>query len=73
MADRDLTKAYTRTQFVAKLRRLADAIESERAFPIQVAGEKLRIPAHVVFNIEHERIGSRHELEFQLLWASDEA
>jgi hypothetical protein len=28
MADRDLTKAYSRAQFVAKLRRLADAIES---------------------------------------------
>lgn len=73
VADRDLTKTYTRTQFVAKLRRLADAIESERAFAIQVAGERLRIPAHVEFNIEHERLGGQHELEFQLLWASGES
>jgi hypothetical protein len=51
MADRDLTKAYSRAQFVAKLRRLADAIESERAFTIQVAGERLHIPASAVFNI----------------------
>lgn len=73
MADRDLTKAYSRGQFVAKLRRLADAIESERAFTIQVAGERLRISATAVFNIEHEQSGSQHELEFQLLWTSEEA
>ena len=70
MADRDLTKAYSRAQFVAKLRRLADAIESERAFTIQVAGERLHIPANAAFNIEHERSGSEQELEFQLLWES---
>ena len=70
MADRDLTKAYSRAQFVAKLRRLADAIESERAFTIQVAGERLHIPANAVFNVEHERSGNEQELEFQLLWES---
>jgi amphi-Trp domain-containing protein len=73
MADRDLTRAYGRAQFVAKLRRLADAVESGRAFTIQVAGERLRIPASAVFNIEHERSGREQELEFQLLWTSDEA
>lgn len=73
MSDRDLTKSYSRTQFVAKLRRLADAIESERAFTIQVAGERLRIPADAVFNIEHERGDSQQELEFQLIWTSDES
>lgn len=70
MADRDLTRAYSRAQFVAKLRRLADAIESERAFTIQVAGERLHIPANAVFNVEHECSGNEQELEFQLLWES---
>ena len=72
MSERDVTKAYPRTQFVAKLRRLADAIESGRAFTIQVAGERLRIPADAEFNIEHERDGQRHELEFQFLWGPPE-
>jgi len=72
MAHRDLAKAYSRVQFVAKLRRLADAIESERAFIIQVAGERLHIPANAVFNIEHERSGNEQELEFQLLWETKE-
>ena len=69
--DRDLERGYTRAQFVAKLRRLADAIEAERPFTIQVAGERLRIPAAGTFNIEHERAGGVDELEFQLRWASD--
>lgn len=69
--DRDLTRGYTRGQFAAKLRRLADAIETEKAFTIQVAGERMRIPASVTFNIEHERMGSEEELEFQLLWTND--
>ena len=68
MTDRDLTRTYSRAQFVAKLRRLADAIEAAEPFTIQVAGERLRIPAEATFNIEHERAGSSEELEFQLLW-----
>jgi amphi-Trp domain-containing protein len=68
MRDRDMTRGYSRAQFVAKLRRLADAIEAERPFTIQVGGERLRIPAAATFNIEHERSGNDEELEFQLLW-----
>lgn len=69
--DRDLTKTYSRAQFVAKLRRLADSIESSKPFTIQVAGERLRIPADARFNIEHERSGDEEELEFQVLWTRE--
>ena len=66
---RDLERTYSRSQFVAKLRRLADAIERGRAFAIQVAGERLHIAADATFNIEHERAKGEHELEFQLKWS----
>jgi len=72
VSDRDLTKTYNRAQFAAKLRRLADAIESEKAFTIQVAGERLRIPANAEFNVEHDRSGDQQELEFQLIWSAEE-
>lgn len=65
---RDLERTYSRSQFVAKLRRLADALESEKAFVIQVASERLRVPADTEFNIEHERAGGVDELEFQVRW-----
>lgn len=69
--DRDLTRTYSRSQFVAKLRRLADSIETGKPFTIQVAGERLRIPADAIFNIEHERAAGEEELEFQLIWRRD--
>ncbi len=65
---RDIEKAYGRPAFAAKLRRLADAIESGRRFSIQVAGERIRVPADAIFNIEHERSGDEEEIEFQLKW-----
>lgn len=72
MEDRDLIKTYGRGPFVEKLRRLADAIEAEKAFTIQVAGERLRVPANAKFNVEHERSGGRQELEFQVIWSAEE-
>ena len=69
--DRDLERTYSRSQFVAKLRRLADSIEAGKAFTIQVASERLRVPADAAFNIEHERTAGLDELEFQVRWKPD--
>jgi amphi-Trp domain-containing protein len=71
---RDLERTYSARQFAAKLRRLADALETERPFTIQVAGERLHIPAGTTFNVEHERgPDGTEELEFQLRWRRDVA
>jgi amphi-Trp domain-containing protein len=67
---RDIEKAYTRSSYVAKLRRLADSIESGRKFSIQIAGERIHVPADAVFNLEHERSGGEEEIEFQLKWTA---
>lgn len=69
--DRDIEKVYTTRQFVAKLRRLADALESGKPFSIQVAGESIRVPDDAVFNVEHEREGDEEEVEFQLKWTRE--
>jgi amphi-Trp domain-containing protein len=65
---RDVVRPASRSQFVAKLRRLADAVESGTAFTIQVGGERLRVPAGADLSIEHERSGVECELELQLRW-----
>lgn len=67
---RDIERSYSRSQFVAKLRRLALAVEKNRPFTIRVAGETLRIPADAIWSIEHEREGRLQELEFQIRWKS---
>lgn len=64
----DIEKEYPRSQFIAKLRRLANALETNEPFSIQVANERLHIPANANANIEHERNGTAEELEFQLKW-----
>jgi amphi-Trp domain-containing protein len=72
-AVRDLEKIYSVAQFVAKLRRFADSLETGDAFTIQIAGERVRVPARAVFNIEHERSGEEEEIEFQIKWRPTEA
>ena len=65
---RDVEKIYPRKEFIAKLRRLADALEAGKPFAIQVAGERLHIPEDAIITIEHERESGCDELEFQLQW-----
>jgi amphi-Trp domain-containing protein len=66
--DRDIEKGYTTKLMVAKLRRLADCLEKDKPFRIQIAGERLNIPSSAIFNIEHEREGNMEEVEFQFKW-----
>ena len=68
--DRDIEKVYSTPEFVAKLRRLADALEADERFEIQVAGERIYVPVDAEFNIEHEREGDEEEIEFQLKWTN---
>ena len=67
--DRDIDKDYTTSEFVSKLRRLADALESGEKFEIQIAGERIYVPVRAVYNIEHERDESEEEIEFQIKWS----
>lgn len=69
---RDIERIYSTAEVVAKLRRLADALESETAFRIQIAGERIRVPARAQFSIEHERGDGEEEIEFQLKWRLDD-
>jgi amphi-Trp domain-containing protein len=70
-ATRDIERIYSTTDVVAKLRRLADALETGTSFRIQIAGERFRVPARAEFSIEHERGDGEEEVEFQLKWKLD--
>lgn len=67
---RDVEKTYPAKQFVAKLRRLADAVENDERFRIQVAGERVSVPPDATISVEHERSGDQEELEFQIRWTN---
>ncbi|MEM9801337.1 MAG: amphi-Trp domain-containing protein [Planctomycetota bacterium] len=70
--DRDIAKQYSNAEFAAKLRRLADCVETGENFKIQVAGEDIYVPDRAVFTVEHERGDGEEELEFQVTWTIDE-
>lgn len=69
--DRDIEKGYSTSEFVAKLRRLADALESGENFEIQIDNERIYVPVRAKYNIEHERSGSEEEIEFQIKWSNE--
>lgn len=70
--ERDIEKGYSKSEFVAKLRRLADAIEQDERFEIMIAGARIYVPKRAVFTIEHERSDEEEEIEFQIKWLHEE-
>jgi amphi-Trp domain-containing protein len=68
--DRDIEKDYPLEEFIEKLRRLADALEKEQRFEIQIAGERISVPVRATYNIEHERGEGEEEIEFQIKWST---
>lgn len=67
-SERDIEKVYSTADYVAKLRRLADALEAGEKFEIQIAGERIYVPVRAEFSIEHERGEDEEEVEFQIRW-----
>ena len=66
--EREVEKTYPLPDFIAKLRRLANALEQGERFEIEIAGERISVPVRAICNIEHEREGESEEIEFQIKW-----
>jgi amphi-Trp domain-containing protein len=66
--DREAEKSYSTREVVAKLRRLADALEEGKTFEIQIAGERIYIPPTATVEFEHERQGDEEEVEIEVKW-----
>ena len=68
---RDIEKTYPLPEFIAKLRRLADALEQGKRFEIRIAGKRVSVPVRATFNIEHEKDKDQEEIEFQVKWSAE--
>ena len=64
----DVEKSYSTKEVVDKLRRLADALEQEKTFEIQVAGERVYVPPYATVEFEYERGKQGEELEIEVKW-----
>jgi amphi-Trp domain-containing protein len=72
-ANREIEKDYSLMEFVAELRRLADTLESNERFSIQIDEEEVLVPEHATASIAFEIEDGRAEIEFQLAWEAGEA
>ncbi len=70
MSERDVERECSPEVFVQTLRRLADAIEADESFRIQVVNKRFTVPAGAQLSIEHEASDEEHELELQLRWTT---
>lgn len=65
----DVEKEYSRTEVIDKLRRLADALEQDKTFEIQIAGERIYVPPYATIEFEYERDDEgNEEIEIELSW-----
>lgn len=64
----DVEKSYSNKEVVAKLRRLADALEEGKTFEIQIAGERVYVPSYAQVEFEYSRDGEEEEVEIELSW-----
>ena len=69
-AEIEAEKSYSHKEVVAKLRRLADALEQEKAFEIQIAGERIYVPPYATVEFEYARAGDEEEMEIEVKWKS---
>ena len=66
--EKEVEKSYSPHDTVAKLRRLADALEQEKTFEIQIAGERIYVPPYAAVEFEYARDGDEEEVEIELKW-----
>ena len=66
--EKEVEKSYSTKDVVAKLRRLADALEEEKTFEIQIAGERIYVPPYASVEFEYARAGDEEEVEIELKW-----
>ncbi len=65
----DVEKEYSKTEVIDKLRRLADALEEDKTFEIQIAGERVYVPPYAQIEFEYERDDEgNEEIEIELKW-----
>lgn len=64
----DVEKTYPTNEVIDKLRRLANALEQEKTFEIQIANERIYVPPYATVEFEYEREGNEEELEIEIKW-----
>lgn len=70
--EREIEKKYSTVDFVAELRRLADALEADERYVVNIYDEDIVVPASATMSVAIEVEDGHGELEFQLTWETGE-
>lgn len=66
--EREIGKNVGARQMARTLRRIANTIERNEGFVIQISNERIRVPATAIISIVYECEDGNNELEFQFTW-----
>jgi amphi-Trp domain-containing protein len=66
--EKDVEKSYSTKEVAAKLRRLADSLESGKSFRIMIDGERINVPPDAEVEFEYQREGDEEEIEIEVKW-----
>ncbi|CEK10156.1 amphi-Trp domain-containing protein [Legionella hackeliae] len=64
----ELEKTYGSLAIANKLRRIADAIEHNKGFQIQINNKRIYVPADIHVEFEYEESSDECELEIEMKW-----
>ncbi len=68
----DVEKQYSRSESIDKLRRLADALENEEYFQIQIDHHRVNVPPRADIEFEYEAEGMDEEIEIEIKWTREQ-
>ena len=69
----ELEKTYGSAAIANKLRRIADAIEQNKGFQIQINKQRIYVPVDVHVEFEYEEDSDECELEIEMKWKKNKA
>ncbi len=69
----ELEKTYGSSAVAHKLRRVADAIEQNKGFQIQINKQRIYVPVDVDINFEYEENSEECELEIEVKWKKNKS
>jgi len=64
----EVEKSYATADVVAKLRRLASALEAGKPLEMYIAGKRIYVPSNATVTFEYEHDGDEAEVEIELRW-----
>lgn len=64
----ELEKIYGASAVANKLRRIADAIEQNKGFQIQIRKKRIYVPVDVCVEFEYEEESDEYELGIEIKW-----